>query len=110
MLPKARDDLTAPHLPTHDFVKIRANITTSAKSGASSGTRRPGSSMSACTRLGRKLEGAVIALRRGDLEANDFLAERKVATPTCVSCEALVTVPCWYYIDYSGAHAPSDPK
>ena len=118
VLPKTRDDLTAPHLPTHDFVKIRANIHYEREIGrilrnAATGLEHVRMHLFGSLAGGRsdsvatlRRRGTALGKRRsrlGDFGANDYLAERKVATPTCVSCETPVTMPCWYCIDCPGA-------
>lgn len=122
VLSKTRDDLTAPHIPTHDFIKIRSNIHYDREIGRVLRSATVGLDYARTLLLGKQTgrsESMATLRRRGtlskrrsrlpnDLGSTEYLPERKLATPTCVSCQTAVSMPCWYCIDCPGA-SPLDP-
>ncbi|KAH9913469.1 uncharacterized protein BXZ73DRAFT_106942 [Epithele typhae] len=120
VLPKHRDDLKTPHVPTHDLVKIRANLHYHREigrvlraaaagleyargllfggTGAGKGARASRSDTLESAVLRRRATGKRKSRFDGDF-GDGLLEERKAATPTCVSCHAPAAVPCWFCVD-----------
>lgn len=95
----------------HDFVKIRANIHYDREIGrvlraAASGLEYVRTLLG---KQGKRSESSATLRRRGtlgkrrtrvdDFGSTDFLSERKAATPSCISCQTPVSMPCWYCVD-----------
>ena len=123
---KTRDDITSPHLPTHDFVKIRTAILHYREIGKVLRMAKAG--LERAKKLLRTAEQAKNGDRGDDHGEEDGpanLPEKKVAPaplrratttlsadpeseseaiiPRCLKCEAAVTMPCLYCIDCPGA-------
>lgn len=115
---KTRPDCPEPHVPTHDFVKVRraihqhreigkilrmsdANLVHSRKlvdnalraAEAAEKTRDEKTDEPKTKNQGRE------AAYSSDSESE----EDKIVVPTCVSCSVTVSYPCWYCIDCIGA-------
>ncbi|RPD54176.1 hypothetical protein L227DRAFT_580748 [Lentinus tigrinus ALCF2SS1-6] len=126
---KSRDDVEAPHLPTHDLLKIRTNILHHREIGtvlrnATEGLKR------AKTLLERAAKGAEEdeasesgsgsdeehkdgeasgqspttpsspkLAHRDFSDPSDSDSEAEVPVLTCVSCSETIAQPCWYCID-----------
>ncbi|TBU55048.1 hypothetical protein BD310DRAFT_934540 [Dichomitus squalens] len=117
---KTRDDFTTPHLPTHDFVKIRTAILHYREIGKVLRSAKAG-----LERAKRLLEEAK---QRKDEESEeddkdeptnlpetkvvpaplrrvtttmstDSASEGEVVVPRCIKCAAVVSMPCLYCID-----------
>ncbi|KAI0766852.1 hypothetical protein BD413DRAFT_141493 [Trametes elegans] len=109
---KTRDDVTVPHLPTHDFVKVRRAIHQYREIGkilrmSDAGLERARALLAKANRAqqadkaqdeerpsetkhtGRSREEAGVS----DPEAED------VVKLSCISCSANISAPCWYCID-----------
>ncbi|OSD01341.1 hypothetical protein PYCCODRAFT_541681 [Trametes coccinea BRFM310] len=112
---KTRDDVTEPHQPTHDFVKVRRVINQYREIGKILRTS------DSCLEHARELLAEVakkeepdagegdedtpfahqkkaIARPREEANAADSDSETTII-PTCISCSSAVSYPCWFCID-----------
>ncbi|OJT10257.1 hypothetical protein TRAPUB_13211 [Trametes pubescens] len=114
---KTRDDLTEPHLPTHDFVKVRRSFHQYREIGkilrlSEAGLERARKLFSKAARAQAEAaaapeEGEKAAeaktmkqAREGAHAAeSDSESEPEPEKLTCVSCSATVSYSCWYCID-----------
>ncbi len=117
---KTRDDLTEPHLPTHDFVKVRRSFHQYREIGkilrlSEAGLERARKLFSKAARAQAEAaaapeEGEKAAeaktmkqAREGAHAAeSDSESEPEPEKLTCVSCSATVSYSCWYCIDCPG--------
>ena len=85
-----RDDLTSPHLPSHDVFKIRAAIHPFREFGE----------------VYRTAQGALKMVRElfSELASSEQDREGGVETqrPRCVNCRDRVSPPCWFCIECDG--------
>ena len=121
---KTRDDVTSPHLPTHDFVKIRSPIMHYREIGkvlrnAKAGLERAKALLEKAETQRKQREAARKADDGKDGEEQASLPKKKilpgrpdttefpdpadsvneVVTLTCLKCESPVSQPCFYCID-----------
>ncbi|KAI1783149.1 hypothetical protein LXA43DRAFT_904186 [Ganoderma leucocontextum] len=117
---KTRDDISSPHLPTHDFVKIRTPILHYREIGkvlrnAKNGLERAKNLLEkAEDQKSRGIDGKgpvslpekkVAPARREAMASSDSESEDEVVTLACLRCEAPISRPCLYCID-----CPEDSK
>ncbi|KAI0767714.1 hypothetical protein C8Q74DRAFT_1203793 [Fomes fomentarius] len=108
----SRDDNESPHLPTHDFVKIRTDILhyreigkvlRSAEAGLAHANKllkralRCGSAEQSHDDQEKQPKGARPSSARRDSSDSDSDAD--VPVLTCISCSVSISHPCWYCID-----------
>lgn len=114
---RTRDDISSPHLPTHDFVKIRDQILHYREIGkvlrnATAGLKRAKSLLEDVKDQKRRHEFMsndeqleVEGGGRGNGDDGDSEASAlkdQVIALTCLRCEAPVSQPCFYCIDCPG--------
>ena len=112
-----RDDISSPHLPTHDFVKIRDQISHYREIGkvlrnATAGLKRAKNLLEDVKDQKRRHEfmrnneePEVEGEGRGNGDDNDSEASApkdQVIALTCLKCDAPVSQPCFYCIDCPG--------
>ena len=97
-----RDDLTTPHLPSHDMFKVRTAIQPFREFGSAHKA-----AMEALKMARKILEDGTVP----DSSSADTKPDEKIATEsaelqrrpaTCAKCGVEVSRPCWYCIDCPG--------
>ena len=85
-----RDDLTSPHLPSHDILKLRTAIHPYREYGE----------------VYRTAQSALKTVRQrfADLASSDGQGEGGAGNepPKCVKCSERTSPPCWYCIECEG--------
>ena len=85
-----RDDLTSPHLPSHDILKLRTAIHPYREYG----------------QVYRTAQAALKSVRQrfADLPSSEGQGEVEEGkeAPTCVKCRERTSLPCWYCIECEG--------
>ncbi|KAI0752480.1 hypothetical protein C8Q80DRAFT_1146274 [Daedaleopsis nitida] len=104
-----RDDIEGPHLPTHDFVKIRTDILHDREIGkilrqADVGMARAKTLLERASRAENGAEEPNSSertkpVRRDSSEMSAANSDDDVPVLTCVSCSTSIARPCWYCID-----------
>ncbi|KAI0644525.1 hypothetical protein C8Q79DRAFT_777894 [Trametes meyenii] len=113
---KTRDDVIEPHLPTHDFVKVRrafhqyreigkilrmsdAGLERARKQLAKAVTRSQHDNTVDSAKTEKTGETKALGRLREEISQPDTEGDEGFISPTCISCSATVAYPCWYCID-----------
>lgn len=112
---RTRDDISSPHLPTHDFVKVRVPILHHHDIGkvlrdAKTGLNRAKELFEEAEDQKRRREFMndedgelqVGGGRKGSEDRKASGSENGGITLTCLRCDATVSEPCFYCIDCPG--------
>ena len=114
----SRDDIESPHLPSHDFVKIRTDIHHYREIGkvlrsAESGLERAQKLLERASQSSGQDEESSESdetttqpetklVRRDTAGSSDAESEVDVPILNCISCSQSIEQPCWYCIDCPG--------